>query len=72
METEEGEDSIPLPLNIFNRKNMKMNLETSMMATLKHWGHRIHQVTPNFNAIFEFLSVRYHYWDDDVEHEKIF
>ena len=32
----------------------------------------IHDKVPDFSAIRHFLGVRYRYWEDDIEHEKLF
>jgi hypothetical protein len=36
------------------------------------WDLEIHQSTPDFPAIRTFLERRYHYFEDDVEHEALF
>jgi len=39
-----------------------------MVSTLKGVGLEVHQPTPDFNAISDFLGQRYSYWTDDIEH----
>lgn len=58
----------PVPLSLFSKENLKFHLNSSMLSTLKGMGFDIHQPTPDFNAISDFLSQRYNYWTDDIEH----
>jgi hypothetical protein len=39
-----------------------------MLNVLKIWTLEVRQPTPDFPAIEQFLSERYSYWSDDVEH----
>lgn len=64
----ENEFSIPIPLNEFSEEKLRNALRLSMIATLKQWGHENHIQTPNFSSINLFLSKRYFYWTDDIEH----
>ncbi|KSV18490.1 hypothetical protein DA01_03025 [Dehalococcoides mccartyi] len=58
----------PVPLSLFNKEKLKFHLFSSMGSTLKGLGFEIHQPTPDFNAISDFLGRRYNYWSDDIEH----
>ena len=58
----------PVPLSLFSKEKLKFHLSSSMGSTLKGMGFEIHQPTPDFNAISDFLSRRYNYWTDDIEH----
>jgi hypothetical protein len=65
---EENQFSIPVPLSEFSEEKLRNTLKISMIATLRHWGHEINIQTPIFVAINIFLSKRYFYWQDDIEH----
>ena len=58
----------PVPLSLFSKEKLRFHLYSSMGSTLKGMGLEIHQPTPDFNAISEFLGRRYRYWTDDIEH----
>lgn len=66
---EENENSEPIPISVFSEDNLRMALKTSMMSTLKGLGLEDHQITPDFDAISDFLGKRYNYWTDDIEHD---
>ncbi len=59
----------PVPLSVFNKDKLKFHLFSSMCSTLKTMGLEIHQPTPDFTAISEYLGRRYYYWIDDIEHQ---
>ncbi len=68
MNQEEDVTLDPVPLSLFSKEKLKFHLFSSMGSTLKGMGFEIHQPTPDFNAISDFLSRRYNYWTDDIEH----
>lgn len=68
MNQEEDVTLDPVPLSLFSKEKLKFHLFSSMASTLKGMGLEIHQPTPDFNAISDFLSQRYNYWTDDIEH----
>lgn len=68
MNQEEDVTLDPVPLSLFSKEKLKFHLFSSMASTLKGRGFEIHQPTPDFNAISDFLSRRYNYWTDDIEH----
>ena len=57
-----------VPISEFTEENLRLMLWTSMQSTLKNLGFELHQVTPNFEAIGDFLGERYKYWTDDIDH----
>ena len=67
---EENENSEPIPISVFSEKKLRMSLKISMMSTLKGLGLENHQITPDFDAVSDFLGNRYNYWTDDIEHEN--
>ena len=72
MVREEHEDTTPVPMAEYTEEAVRMALRISQLATLKTLGLEIHQQTPNFEAIDDFLRERFGYWTDDVEHEDPF
>ena len=32
----------------------------------------LHQITPDFSALEDFLAHRYHFWSDDIDHDDPF
>ena len=68
---EEGWDFEEIPTIIFSEENLRMALNLSMMSTLRVVGLENHQITPDFQAISDFLGVRYNYWLDDIDHESL-
>lgn len=72
MYKEEKEGSIQIPLSEFTEKNMTISLEQSMLATLKIYGFSLKGKLLEIDEIKRFLSEKFNYWEDDVEHENIF
>jgi hypothetical protein len=64
----ERENSIPIPLGEFSTENLRRHLRLSMLATVRTYNLELPHVTPDFAAIGDFLSERYGYWTDDIEH----
>jgi len=62
----------PVPSAVFTRENLIRELRMTMLSTLQIFGLECHQQTPDIEAIDHFLSVRYNYWNDDVEHQDPF
>ena len=59
----------PVPPSLFSKEKLKFHLFSSMGSTLESLGFEIHQPTPDFNAISDFLGRRYNYWADDIQHQ---
>jgi hypothetical protein len=68
----EPENALPVSLNQFSWENLQRSMNISAVGTLRLHGLLIHQDTPDFEAIKDFLSHRYNYWKDDIEHPDIF
>jgi hypothetical protein len=66
------ESSAPVDLGEFTIDNLREHLGITMGATLKGLGLELHQDVPDLPAISEFLSRRYNYWTDDIEHPDPF
>lgn len=62
----------PVPMDIFHESTLYHCLQTSMVSTLQGLGLECHQVTPDFDAIDDFLRYRYNYWTDDIPHTDPF
>ncbi len=69
---EEREGSIQVPLSEFTEHNMTKSLEQSMSATLGTYGFSLEGKSLEIEEIKRFLSEKFNYWKDDVEHENIF
>lgn len=63
---------IPVPIEEFSKDKLLFCLRISMLSTIKLLGLECHQLTPNLEAIDNFLRYRYNYWTDDVSHEDTF
>ena len=61
-----------MPLSEFTEENMKKSLEISMPATLNLYGFSMERKEININEIHKFLTEKFNYWIDDIEHEPIF
>ena len=69
---EETDASIKVLLNEFTEENLKLGLESSMLATICALGLSLPQNTAiKKEKIYEILN-KFNYWEDDVEHEPIF
>lgn len=69
---EENENNINIPLNEFTEENLKIGLESSMLATICALGLSIPQNTAiKKEKIYDILN-KFNYWEDDVDHEPIF
>ncbi len=69
---EEKDDSVYVPLNEFTEENLKVGLESSMLATICALGLSLPQNTAiKKEKISEILN-KFNYWEDDVEHEALF
>lgn len=66
----EDKNDIPIPLEEFSEENLRFHLWVSMVSTIKGLGLELHQTTPNFDVLSDFLGVRYKYWEDDIEHPE--
>ena len=71
MNREEDVTLDPVPVSIFTKERLELHLSTSMLSTLKGAGLEIHQPTPDFHAVSDFLGQRYNYWTDDIVHPDI-
>lgn len=72
IDKEESEESLSVPLSVFNERAIRNSLLMTLPSTLKILGLEIKAKTPNASAINNFLSKRLNYWDNDVKHDKIF
>ena len=62
----------PIPMEIFEEDVLFYYLHLSMLASLEVIGLESHQLTPDFEAIEDFLGHRYNYWEDDIQHADLF
>jgi hypothetical protein len=71
MTSEEKEDDLEVPVNIFNEKRIEIQKNISLAAIAQTWGLSIHRMTPDISALKKLLTVRYHLSEDDIEHEDV-
>lgn len=64
-------DALPVPFEEFSEENLRRHLNMGTVMALGSYGLQIHQGTPDFEAIKDFLGCRYNYWIDDIEHEDV-
>lgn len=70
-EPETADMPIP-PATEFSEEHLRTSLRLSMLSTVRVVGLEINQMTPDFEAIEDFLSQRHRYWEDDVPHSDPF
>jgi hypothetical protein len=68
----EPENATPVPLSEYNIENLLASFPMFMVSFAKTYGLQIHQLTPDFDAIDDFLTYRYNFWSDDVDHADPF
>lgn len=68
----ERKEWAPVPIEIFEEGVLRYCLHLSMLTTIEVIGLESHQLTPDFEAIEDFLGHRYNYWTDDVPHPDPF
>lgn len=69
---EEKDDSVYVPLNEFTEENLKVGLESSMLATICALGLSLPKnIAIKKEKISEILN-KFNYWEDDIEHEPLF
>jgi hypothetical protein len=68
----EREDALPVPLEEYEEKNLRQQLHMFVIAFAETHKLELHQPTPDFSAIEDFLAHRYNFWTDDVEHSDPF
>jgi hypothetical protein len=72
MKQQETEMTPLVPLEEYTEKNFKQQLPIYMSSFAKNFDLEIHQLTPDLAGIEEFLTVRYHFWQDDIPHPDPF
>ncbi len=70
--TEEKENETLIPFTEVNEEKLHSQLQLTMYSTVIGWGLEPHQKTPDWPAIENFLSSRYNYWTDDIDHQDPF
>ncbi len=73
---EESENDISVPLEEYSEENLRKCLPFYLLTVIKTFGMtndlELHQRTPDLPGIEDFLTNRYNFWSDDVEHEDPF
>ena len=65
-------DSQPLSPTDFSLAQLEFHRKSSLGAILHSWGLSINHPSCSIEVLEKFLSEKYRYWDDDVEHHQIF
>jgi hypothetical protein len=68
----EPENALVVPLSEYTEENLRFHMRIYMSAFAETYGLELHQATPNFSALEDFLVHRYHFWSDDVDHDDPF
>lgn len=68
----EPEDALPVPLQEYEEIKLRQQLMGYMISFAETYSLEIHQLTPDFSAIEDFLAHRYNFWTDDVDHDNLF
>jgi hypothetical protein len=68
----EPEEAPIVPLEEFSEDKLRQTMPVYMVTCLNTYNLEIHQLTPDFGGVEDFLSHRYNFWTDDVEHEDLF
>lgn len=65
-------NALPVPLEEYQEEKLREHFPVYLGAFAKTFGLEIHQLTPDFPAIEDFLAERYNFWTDDIEHDDPF
>ncbi|MBO0793308.1 MAG: hypothetical protein J2P36_20480 [Ktedonobacteraceae bacterium] len=68
----EPEDALPVPLSEYGEEKMRLQMKLFMSSFATTFDLELHQVTPDFTALEDFLAHRYNFWSDDVDHTDPF
>lgn len=68
----EPEDALPVPLPEYGEEKMRLQMKLFMSSFAKTFDLELHQVTPDFAALEDFLAHRYNFWSDDIDHTDPF
>lgn len=68
----EKQDDLEVPSDQFTEEKIEFMISLNLASSLKIYGFEIRRSTPNFNSLRKFLTKKYNYFAEDVEHEKWF
>src|SRR6266568_3637808 len=68
----EPEDALVVPLSEYTEENLRLQMTIYMSAFAETYGLELHQTTPDFSALEDFLKHRYNFWSDDIDHNDPF
>jgi hypothetical protein len=68
----EPNDALPVPLSEYTEENLRFQIKPFMNSFAQTFGLELHQITPDFPALEDFLAHRYHFWSDDSDHRDPF
>ena len=73
---EECEDDSPVPLDLYSEAGLRKHMPFYLLSVIKTFGMKndleLHQQTPDLPGIEDFLTSRYNFWSDDIDHEDYF
>lgn len=67
----EPEDALLVPIEEYDEEKLRQQLPIYLLSFAKTYNLENHQLIPDFAAIEEFLSLRYNFWIDDVDHDDV-
>lgn len=62
----------PIDLSEFTPETVETTRWVGLFAAMPSWGLTNHRRTPDMEATRQFLAVRYHHFEDDIEHTPLF
>jgi hypothetical protein len=68
----EPEEALPVPLSQYTEDKLRQQMKLYVPSFAKTFDLELHQITPDFSALEDFLAHRYHFWSDDIDHDDPF
>lgn len=72
MDNGEQKDALVVPGDEFTEDKIELMINFNLASSLKIYGFEIRRSTPNLKSLRSFLTTKYNYFAEDVEHEKWF
>jgi hypothetical protein len=72
MDQAESPTDTAIPLHLFSAENMWFHLGNAARMTAANWGLDVRRNPLETRALLDVLGDRFHYWTDDVPHERLF
>lgn len=68
----EAENMPSIPLDEYSEHELRAQFKLYQCAFAKTYHLELHQLSPDMAALDDFLSARYNFWTDDVDHDDPF